>query len=319
MVLDTAMIREISDGERPSGPRQVPRFVKLAMFEGKYGFLLQPVCVITGQKVEIIRVRIPGQGRTLLENAYGGQETWQVQVWEHAEGIEQTTPTWVITVDPESRYEEVQEEAQRVRRTFAERERSEQMAQLFRPAEPRVSLLPQKPPAHLYRENRQLANRLAMDYWVAEAERSARFKVLSSILPKTVELAEKAEQTPDAELKQKLESESLEAYFAENAPGWPEMIFKGWQRLNPIGFKWMQWLYVWNARLMKRRKGISAVDYELAFNWRWNAYHSITAAELVEKVFAATNERCSPEAIKKRRERLGLTTSRDPGPPPKEP
>lgn len=312
------MIREISHGERPAGARQVPRFVKLAMFEGKYGFLLQPVCPITVERIEVNRVRIPDQGRTLLENAYGGQETWQVQVWERAEGVELTAPTWVMTVDPESTYEEALEEAKQVRETYAHWDRAEAVAQMFRPAEPRISLLPPKPPARLHEENRQLAEEMAFDYGVAEQEKAARFKVLGAILPKTVELAQQAEQTSDAGLRRKLEGESLEAYFAENAPGWPELIFKAWQRLNPIGLKWMQWLYVWNARRMKRRKEISATDYELAFNWRWNRYYTLTAPELAERVCAATNERCTSEAIKKRRERLGLTTDLPPGPPPRE-
>lgn len=89
------MVRELSDGDSAPMRHQVPKYVKLAMFEGKYGFLLEPVCIITGQKVEINRVRIPEKKRTLLENVYGGQETWQVQVWEYAEGYDSKTPTWM--------------------------------------------------------------------------------------------------------------------------------------------------------------------------------------------------------------------------------
>jgi hypothetical protein len=139
---------------------------------------------------------------------------------------------------------------------------------------------------------------------------------ISAILPRTVELAEKAEQLADSENRKSLERESLEAYFAENAPGWPPIIFKGWQHLNPIGLKWMQWLYVWNSRQMKRRKEINEIDYELAFNWRWNGYYSLTAEELKDAVLKGTKQLLSAEAIKKRRERLGLTTQRMPGPKP---
>ena len=53
------MICELSDGDRAPLRRQVPKYAKLAMYEGKYGFFLQPVCVITSQKVEINRIRIP--------------------------------------------------------------------------------------------------------------------------------------------------------------------------------------------------------------------------------------------------------------------
>jgi hypothetical protein len=311
------MIRELSDAEPTPLKRQVPKYVKLAMLEGKYGFLLQPVCVITGQKVEINRVRIPKKNRTMLEAAFGGEETWQVQVWEYAEGYDSETPTWMITFDPETTYEEAQREANKVREMYGDWENAEQMAQFFRPAEPRISLLPIKPPVDVARENPQLAVELNREYEIHREERAARFRVLSVILPKTVELAERAEQTPDAEIRRQLEAESLEAYFAENAPGWSPFIFKAWQHLNPIGLKWMQWLYIWNSRQMKRRKEINVADYEMAFNWRWKQYYQLTAEELRDAVKNETRQLLNVEALKKRRERLGLTTQRPTGPPPK--
>jgi hypothetical protein len=312
------MVRELSDGESAPMQHQVPKYVKLAMFEGKYGFLLEPICIITGQKVEINRIRIPEKRRTLLENVYGGQETWQVQVWEYAEGYDSKTPTWMITFDPETTYEEAEKEAASVRETYGDWERSERIAQAFRPGEPRISLPAEKPPIDLAKESIQLAKEMNRRYEILREERSARFKVLSVILPKTVELAEKAEQIANDESRQELEKESLEAYFAENAPGWWPMVFKAWQHLNPIGLKWMQWLYVWNSRQMKRRKEINDVDYELAFNWRWKRYYSLTAEQLRDEIQKETKQSLSPEAIKKRRERLGLTTQRPPGPPPKQ-
>jgi hypothetical protein len=157
---------------------------------------------------------------------------------------------------------------------------------------------------------------LNREYVIEAEERSARFKVLRAILPKTAELAEKAEQAADAESRQRLEQESLEAFFAENAPGWPAFVFKAWQRFNQIGPKWADWLYVWKSRQMKRRKEINPIDYELAFNWSWNRYHLLTAEELKDEVFTETQQLLSADAIKKRRERLGLTTTRDPGPRP---
>jgi hypothetical protein len=313
------MIRELSDGEPSSLGWQVPKYVKLAMFEGKYGFLLQPVCIITSQKVEINRIRIPKKNRTILERVYGGQETWQVQVWEYAEGYNSKTPTWLITFDPATTHEEAKKEAEGVREMYGDWKNTEQMAQMFRPAEPRISLPPQKPPLDLSKESVQLAIESNRRYEILREERSARFKVLSTILPKTVELAEKAEQIASNGNRQELELESLEAYYAENAPGWPTIVFKAWQHLNPIGLKWMEWLYVWKSRQMRRRKEIDVVDYELAFNWRWKKYYLLTADQLKEEVFNETKQELSAEAIKKRRERLGLTTQRPPGPPPKQP
>jgi hypothetical protein len=308
------MIREISDGPVAPSQQPVPKYGKLAMFEGKYEFLLKPVCLITAERVEVERVRISDEKRTPLENLYGGELTWQVQVWEYAEGYDSETPTWVITLDPQTTYAEAENEAKKVREMYGDWENNEILAQRFRRAEARLSLPPVKPPIDLAKENVQLAQELNRIYEIHREERAARFKVLSSIIPKTVELAEKAEQTTDAKIRQQLEQESLEAYFAENAPVWPSGIFKAWQRLNPIGLKWMQWLYVWYSRQTKRRKGINAADYDLAFNWRWKRYYLLTAEQLKDEVLKATKQRFSAEAIKKRRERLGLTTQRPPGP-----
>ena len=310
------MICELSDGDPAPHRRQVPKYVKLAMYEGKYGFFLQPVCVITSQKVEINRIRIPVKKRTLLENVYGGKETWQVQMWEYAEGYDSETPTWMMTFDPETTYQEAEKKAAEVRNMYENWEKEPWVSEVVRIADPLMRVLPKKPPLEVANENPQMAQELNRRYEILRDERSARFKVISAILPKTVELAEKAEQAADADVRQQLEKESLEAYFAENAPGWPPILFKAWQHLNPIGFKWMQWLYVWNSRQMKRRKKINVIDYELAFNWRWKDYYSLTADELKNAVFKVTKQLLSADAIKKRRERLGLTTIRQTGPRP---
>jgi hypothetical protein len=67
---------------------------------------------------------------------------------------------------------------------------------------------------------------------------------------------------------------------------------------------------------MKKRKEIDPIDYELAFNWRWKEYYLLTAEQLKDEVFKETKQLLSAEGIKKRRERLGLSTKRPPGPPP---
>jgi hypothetical protein len=156
----------------------VPKYVKLAMFEGKYGFLLQPVCIITHHKVEINRIRIPLKKRTPLENIFGGQETWQVQVCEYAEGYDSKTPTWMITFDPQTTYEEAQTEVAKVHETYEECEEIERFAQMLRQAEPRLSLPPHKPPLEIAKENPELAQELNRRYEILREERSARFKVL---------------------------------------------------------------------------------------------------------------------------------------------
>lgn len=314
------MIRELSDGDPAPLRKQQPKYVKLAMYESKYGFFLQPVCLLTLQKVEINRVQIPKKNRTLLENTFGGEETWQVQVWESAEGYDSPTPTWMVTFDPDTTYEEAKKVAEEVREMYEHWDDTEEIAQFFRMADTRISLPPKRPPLEqLAKEDPQAAQAASRIYEIHREERAARFKVLSVVLPKTVELAEKAEQETDPEIRQQLEGESLEAYFSENAPGWPPFIFKGWQKLNPIGLKWIQWLYVWQSRRMKSRVEINAADYELAFNWRWKDYYLLTAEQLKDEIQKETKQLLSPDAIKKRRERLGFTTQRTPGPPPNQP
>jgi hypothetical protein len=70
------MICEISDDRRWWKFEPVPKWVKAAMYEGKYGFGLQPECVITGQKVEIKRIRLPLRKRSLMELFFGVRQCW---------------------------------------------------------------------------------------------------------------------------------------------------------------------------------------------------------------------------------------------------
>ena len=193
------------------------------------------------------------------------------------------------------------------------------LAQCFRMGEPLVRLAPKKPVLFPGKELSTEEMRMLRKYEIEREARGARFKVLKTVCPRTAELTEEAECSVDPETRRRLEAESLEAFFAENAPGWPAWIFKAWQHLNPIGLEWMKWLYVWSSKQRRRPKEVNEVDYELAFNWMWKGYYSLTAEELAQEVFKQTKQLLSPEAIKKRRERLGLTTQRPPGPPSKEP
>lgn len=55
----------------------------------------------------------------------------------------------------------------------------------------------------------------------------------------------------------------------------------------------------------------------VAFNWLRQKYNLLTAEELSDAMLVMVGQRLTPETLKKRRERLGLTTKRPPGPPPK--
>jgi len=61
---------------------------------------------------------------------------------------------------------------------------------------------------------------------------------------------------------------------------------------------------------------IDPIKHELAFNWLRRKYNLLTAEELSDAILLATLQRVMPDTLKKRRERLGLTTKRKPGPKP---
>jgi hypothetical protein len=93
--------------------------------------------------------------------------------------MDSQTPTWVITFDPETTYEQAKKEAKKVRKMCGDWENIEQLAQSFRPAEPRISLPPQKPSIDLAKENLQLATELNHEYEIHREEPSSLRKRLN--------------------------------------------------------------------------------------------------------------------------------------------
>jgi hypothetical protein len=141
----------------------------------------------------------------------------------------------------------------------------------------------------------------------------ARLKVLAGLHPKTVELIQKADATRDPGKRTRLEQEAVQAYFAELAHSWTEDEVLAWQRSNPIGTEWMcEFARVFNEPERK----VDSINYELAFNWLRRKYNLLTAEELSASILKATGQRVMPGTLKKRRERLGLMTKRQPGPRP---
>jgi len=141
----------------------------------------------------------------------------------------------------------------------------------------------------------------------------ARLKMLAGMQPKTVDLIEKAYAAQDPAHRADFEFEAVSAYYAEMAHYWNSDSVKAWQRSNPIATEWIKEF----ARVFEKpRKEINAVEHEIVLNWLRRGYNLLTAEELSEAIFQATGEYMKPEALKKRRERLGLTTKRPPGPRP---
>lgn len=143
----------------------------------------------------------------------------------------------------------------------------------------------------------------------------ARLKVMAGMQPKTVELMTRAEMADDSKQRAALERAAVQAYFAEMAHEWTEDQVLAWQRSNPVGTEWMcEFAQVFR----EPAREIDSINYELALNWLRKKYSLLTAEELSDVIYVRTGQRLMPGTLKKRRERLGLTTKRPPGPPPKD-
>jgi hypothetical protein len=140
-------------------------------------------------------------------------------------------------------------------------------------------------------------------------------KVLAGLQPTTVELIKIANATEDPEKRRRVERETVGAYFAELSHYFTEAEVLAWQHNNPLG---TGWICEFSNVFHQPRRQIDPVNHELALNWLRRKYNLLTAEELSDEIFKTTLIRLAPEALKKRRERLGLTTKRPPGPPPTE-
>jgi hypothetical protein len=148
----------------------------------------------------------------------------------------------------------------------------------------------------------------------------ARLKVMSELQPKTVELLKIAHCTKDPEKRKIAEREAVQSFVAELVHYYTKDEIDAWQRTNPLGIYWMRELA---SVFDQPRRQIDPINHELAFNWLREKYNQQTAAQLaesiLEKVFRwlAPGFKMTADFIKKRRERLGLTTKRKPGSPEK--
>ena len=142
----------------------------------------------------------------------------------------------------------------------------------------------------------------------------ARLKVMAELSPKTVELLKITDATADPEKRRYVEREAVQCYYAELAYYLTEDEIHAWQRTNTVGTDWMSEL---GAVRDKTRRTISPVNHELALNWLRAKYDYQTPHQISVSVFKKILIWITPGAIKRRRERLGLTTKLPTGPPPK--
>jgi hypothetical protein len=147
----------------------------------------------------------------------------------------------------------------------------------------------------------------------------ARLKVMEELQPKTVALLKIANATKDPVKRQFVEREAVQSYFAELAHYFTEDEILAWQRSNPVGTGWM---CEFGEVMREPRRTIDPVNHELALNWLREKYNLLSARNLSESIYQKVLrwlklDRLTPDAIKKRRERLGLTTKCKPGSPGK--
>lgn len=147
----------------------------------------------------------------------------------------------------------------------------------------------------------------------------ARLKVMAELQPKTVELIKIANATKDPVKRQYVEREAVQSFFAELAHYFTEDEVLAWQKSNPVGTGWVCEF----AEVMGTpRKQLDPINHELALNWLRQRYNELTAQELRDSVFQrvwkwlAPGFKMTADFIKKRRERLGLTSKRQTGPRP---
>ena len=111
----------------------------------------------------------------------------------------------------------------------------------------------------------------------------------------------------------------MQSFFAELAHYWKEAEVLAWQKSNPVGTGWM---CEFGEVMSEPRRQLDPINHDLALNWLRENYNRMTAKELSDSIFRrvwrwlAPGFKLTADFIKKRRERLGLTTKRPPGPPP---
>ena len=144
----------------------------------------------------------------------------------------------------------------------------------------------------------------------------ARLKVMEELQPKTVALIKIANATKGPEKRKVAEREAVQSFAAELAHYFTKEERDAWQRSNPLGISWMREL----ANVFdKPRRQLDPINHELALNWLREKYNDQTAKQLSESIFKRVFRWLAPgftmtaDFIKKRRERLGLTTKRKPG------
>jgi len=242
----------------------------------------------------------------MWDEVIGHGEVWVILRWERDEYGEETT-TFQITLDKDATEAEAREKyGDFLRFCDLTKQELEDMIPCF--------IEPAKADHIAYIRKRFPDSRPTDPKSIEQSDLyQARLKVLAGMTPETAHLLGQVYETDDPAQRQKLEREAVQAYFAELAHYWSEDQVLEWQRTNPVG---TEWLCEFGRVFAEPRRELDPINHEIVLNWLRKGYNLLTEQELSNAVLIMTGQRLMPGALKKRRERLGLTTQRPTGPRP---
>ena len=241
------------------------------------------------------------------------EEVWAIMQWyQYEDGHEE--PGDIIFARPERTEEEIRKRMERMKDSCSlTREQALGMLRCYDAPEEDHDYVEDNYPDYQFEPDPKATD----EYDVYHA----RLKVMEELQPKTVALMKIANATKDPVKRQFVEREAVQSFFAELAAHYfTEDEIKAWQRSNPVGTGWM---CEFGEVMREPRRQLDPINHDLALNWLRENYNRMTAKELSESIFSQVWKWLAPgfqmtaDFIKKRRERLGLTTKRPPGPHPK--
>jgi len=306
---------------QPSGkPIYIPPFSNVRLIECRDHFQLVPVPAVRTVhgygKIKASKVTIDPDdpnSEQVWDDLGPDEDVWAVMQWfKYEDGYEERGD--ICFMRPECSEEDVQKRLEQME-SFSSQTREELLAltQCFRAKEDDYQFIEDNYPN--YQSEPDPKNTDEYDVY------HARLKVMGELQPKTVELLRIANATKDPVKRGLVEREAVQSFFAELAHYLTEDEILAWQRSNPVGTGWM---CEFGEVMREPRRQIDPVNHELALNWLRRCYNQMTAKDLSDSVFQRVFKWLAPgfkitaDFIKKRRERLGLTTKRPSGPPPRQ-
>ncbi len=294
---------------QPSGKIYIPPYSGVRLIECRDHFQLVPVPAVRTiygyGKIKSREATIDPDDKSsepCWDDLSPDQEVWAVMQWyRFADGHQENGD--ICFLRPECTEEHVRKRMEQMEQSSSgTREEALALLQCYEASEDDYAYVEEKYPNYQSEPDPKETDNYDVYH--------ARLKVMCDLQPKTVELIKIANATKDPVKRQFVEREAVQSYFAELAHYLTEEEILAWQRTNPVGTGWM---CEFGEVMREPRRTLDPVNHELALNWLREKYNLLTAKELSVSIFKRIFQWFTPDAIKKRRERLGLTTKRKPG------